>query len=139
MKLYHYSTWRGFTLRELGIIYPNNRYGFAAQVDAHNWPKLVFLTKNDYWEPSIQSVDPKGNWDKEETSPIMYANRGIKCWRFTVELKEPLFKLMYSHPYWLMMLEDAAKLGSDLSQWHWTEEPCEIKESAQWIHTKWVT
>jgi len=134
--LYHYTTWRGSATQALGVIHPKTRYGFAAQ-NKGSWPSLVFLTADPYWEPSIQARTADAAWSKGASDPEEYSKKGIPCFRFEVEFKEPLFKMMYPHPYWLMMLQDAKKLGSDVAKWHWTEEPCIIKATAIWKKEDW--
>jgi len=129
MKLYHYTTWQGSEVFPLGKLVPSEKY-------LKEGPPLVWLTENEYWEPSIQAKQMNGSYERGPSSPGLYSTLGIPCWRFEVEVKDT-FKLHYPIAGWLYMLEDGKDLGSDLSQWHWVTDSVEIVNSYKWIADKW--
>lgn len=135
MKLYHYACWNGLAIWNERVLKPSRFYGRYTD-QSRMWPKLVFLTKNDFWEPSIQAVTAEGDWAKGQSDPLEYVKQGIPCWRFQVEVKEPLVKLHYSHPLWETMLNDAKDLGAQLHNWHWTTRECQIEEAIKYETTR---
>ena len=87
-------------------------------------PELVFLTTNEYWEPSLQVNENLAASDPEELS----MSPGISCFKHQVKITQEA-KLHYHHPRWLKMLAEAVALGSDLSEWMWVEYPCPVIKS----------
>ena len=123
MRLYHYTTWDGEEILKTKTIKPTKLMGSGEGYNS--WPSLVFLTTMPSWNIATDiwvDFNKTGNIPKEGTSPETLTKLGIPAWRFEVELKEPLAKLMYPHPMWLPMLNIAKGLGADLSTWHWVRE-----------------
>ena len=138
MKLYHYTTFAGSRILESRVIEPSNVYSNGLK---HNtnvpWPKLVFLTQDPNWEPTVQAVGNSGFYERTMSDPDTYTYDNIPCWRFTVELDKELNKLMYPHPLWLNMLKDGQSLGSDVSKWHWVEHKVNVSQCHKWIKSGW--
>ena len=136
MIFYHYSTWPSTEIIKRGTIKATDFYGRYA-LSQGKWPELVFLTSDPYWEYSVKATTPDGEKLKGSSDPDEYTKLGIPCYRFEVEIKDT-FKLMYPHPFWLWMFQDAKRLGSDVSKWYWTEEDCTIGNTARWKDGKWL-
>lgn len=122
-QYYHYATWNGSAIHFSGKIKPSTRY--VGQVCGPTAPPLVFLTTNDYWEPSVQALSKKTPYVRGPSTPERYAAEHIPLWRFTVEIKAPI-NVIYNVPGFISMLHETKLLGSDMSQWHWTTETLDV-------------
>lgn len=133
MKLYHYATWKGDSIHKQKVIKPSNRY-----YNYIDW-KLVFLTRNEYWDPSIQSYSIEGYYEKCGSSPQVYTELGIPCWKF--EVRVPWARLFPHYiiltTRWKMMIADAIHLGSDVTEWHITSLRTDIIKSWKWKGDKY--
>ena len=116
---------------ECGLLLPSDRY-------LEGGPKLVWLTANEYWEPSVQAMAKDGTYEREMSTPEKYEVLDIPCWRFTVEFFRAQPTLHYPVPNWVMMLKDAQELGSSLSQWLWWPKPLEFQEAHFWEDGQWT-
>ena len=114
MKLYHYSTWAGEAILKAGVVRPSTRYRGNT-----TWPKMVFLTETPEWEPSVQAKSKEGFWEKCGSTPEVYKQLGIPCWRF--EVKADSTNLTHAHhihyPGWSAMLMDATDLCGHIGKW----------------------
>ena len=126
MILYRYETYEGQHTFKDQVLKPKK------VINDDFWPSLVFLTKNPKWNEIVRANTLTGNEPIRAKSPKVFTKRGIPCWRFSVELSEPLYKLMFPHPYWLVMLNEAKEKGCDLSEWHWSTKECPIIETHTW-------
>lgn len=126
MILYRYETWKG------GVIFKDQILKPTKLVNDDYWPALVFLTKNPKWNESVIADTLIKSKPIRARSPKVFTKRGIPCWRFSVEISEPLYKLMYPHPYWLVMFREAKEKGINISEWHWTTHEYPIVETHVW-------
>lgn len=147
MRLYHYTTWPGWDIFRKKFLQPSDKYGnFVTNTQpptmlSKQWPKLVWLSKSDEWEPSVQTISPQGYWEKCGSDPDAYTELGIPCWRFEISLIGLLHMAAVDQQplnnRWLDMLKDGRKLGSDLYNWHLTNTECDVVESCMRIDGKW--
>jgi len=142
MKLYHYTTWLGSILADAGEIETMNRYGFGEMTMLNDWPKLVFLTSNQDWEPSVQAYNAEKYHEKCGSCPEVYAQLGIPCWKLEVDV--PLGEVccaldnrLMTHPKWVVMLKDAMALGSDISRWMVSFDELSIEKAYRWYDGQW--
>jgi len=143
MRLYHYATWAGEAIQKSGVILPNINYAnWVKHTLLTRWPDLVFLTQNEYWEPSIQSVNKQGLWEKCGSYPETYAALGIPCWKFEVNLNTLVLgmvdRLSEEYPRWDFMLQDAEKMGSHTEDWRVTSQDCYVINTWKWENDEWM-
>ena len=141
MKLFHYATWGGQEIATTGWLWPSRRYGYGPEtLSTPQWPKMVFLTENSFWEPSVQAKH-KGMWEKCGSHPEIYAELNIPCWRFKVEIAENLIVPArapgFTAARWYKMLQDGRNLGSNVEEWYVTREYVPVKKSWKWRNRKW--
>ena len=121
--LYHYSTWRGQKLAQDGIIKPRNTYAQYTR-QAGMYHPVIFLTSDPTWEPSVQAATTEHYWEKCGSDPEVYAQLGIPC--FSNGLR-------YCEQQGLMlMVEDAMKLGSDVTKWKVAYENLPVYQICKW-------
>ena len=128
MKLYHYATWRGETINKCNYIKPGTRYGRFFDMP------LVFLTTNEFWEPSIQSYSLERYHEQCGSCPQVYTELGIPCWKFEVRVPwQGLFPFYaFTIPHWKAMIHDAIQLGSDVTEWYVTRKQTTVIKSWRW-------
>lgn len=138
MILYHYTTFIGNHINSSRILIPNDTYSNNLSKDyPAPYPKLIFLTEDNNWEPCVQAVGDSGYYERKPSNPRDYFFEGIPCWRFSVEVPEFFPTIMYPHSGWLDMFKDAQSLGSDVSKWKWTEHSLKVKEAHMWLQDAW--
>ena len=133
MKLYHYATWSGKTIHLSKLIIPSNNYLTSSSL------KLVFLTKNEEWEPSIQSYSLEWYYEKCGSHPETYTELEIPCWKFEVSpIKVTQVKTIKAdhEKLWTWMVSDAKAMGSNIDDWYVTDETLIIHKTWQW-KTNW--
>ena len=142
MMLYHYSTWRGAEILKDDMIKPRNIYqAWTGNCILTMWPRLVFLTSDPRWEPSVQAMTKERQWEKCGSCPEVYTQMGIPCWRF--EVKIPANMIAFARmavecgDLWKQMVLDASELGSNPNQWVITANPVKIKDAWKWEDDKW--
>lgn len=135
MRLFHYSTWRGFKIYKTKTLIPQDTYGWGDPI----WPKYIFLTTNEMWEPSVQATSPDGFREKIESCPWVYEELGIPCWKFEIQINNPTWVLTYRSPFhlWACMIADARWLKSKVSEWYITDQECKITEAWKWRIDQW--
>ncbi len=130
-KMYHYTTWPGGLIWVDGVIRPSADYSPHDKA-----PPLVWVTKEEFWEPCIQAYRDREDYVRQPSSPVMYRDKAISCWKFEVEVPN-LTKVHYNIPGWIPMLEDAKELGSDVTKWAWGTEELEVVQSFKWYNRRW--
>ena len=109
----------------------------------HAWPRLTFLTINDFWDASVQTRSRDNHWEKCGSDPRAYHELGIPCWRFevnphTVVTGNPI-EIKTDDDVWARMLLDAVRLGSNPHEWRITSQDAFIIGGWKWEKGKWVS